>query len=366
MKSLVSPKACIATLVAAVAIVAVVRARGATAEFRDPLDQPAAPSRLAATSPLMAVARAGDRLVAVGHRGHVVTSTDGGASWLQSQVPVSSDLVGVCFPTGEEGWAVGHDGVVLHSSDGGRSWQKQLDGRAAAQIALTHYEKLAKADAGRDKRISQALQDAKRLVQEGADKPFLDVWFENRSVGWVIGAFNSIFHTVDGGKTWVPWLDRTDNPDAMHLRAIRGDAKRVFIVGERGLILRLDRREERFVAGAKPYPGTYFGVLLAAERIVAFGLAGNAYVSGDDGSTWQKLESRVSSPLTGGTVLTDGRLLLVSQGGDVLRGARDSNSLEVLDASLRMPLYAAIQDGQGRVVLLGPRGARTFNILSFN
>ena len=54
------------------------------AGFVDVLDTPAQISPLAGRSLMQAVARAGDRLVAVGQRGHVVYSTDGGATWKQA------------------------------------------------------------------------------------------------------------------------------------------------------------------------------------------------------------------------------------------------------------------------------------------
>jgi photosystem II stability/assembly factor-like uncharacterized protein len=55
-------------------------------------------------------------------------------------------------------------------------------------------------------------QDAEAFAAQGADKPFLDVWFEDEKKGFAIGAFNLILRTEDGGKTWTPWLDRIDNP----------------------------------------------------------------------------------------------------------------------------------------------------------
>ena len=99
------------------------------AAYVDVLDLPAKPSALARQSPLLDLAQAGKRLVAVGQRGHILYSDDDGRHWQQAGVPVSVDLTAVAFPSPEQGWAVGGDGVVLHSADGGASWQKQLDGR---------------------------------------------------------------------------------------------------------------------------------------------------------------------------------------------------------------------------------------------
>jgi len=151
-------------------------------EYRDVLDLPARASALARYSPLLDLARAGSRLVAVGQRGHILYSDDEGRRWQQARVPVSSDLNAVTFPTPEQGWAVGGDGVVLHSQDGGASWQKQLDGRQIGELVLRHYSALARAEPGNES-WPQWVAEGQRLVEEGADKPLLDVWFEDDRVG---------------------------------------------------------------------------------------------------------------------------------------------------------------------------------------
>src|SRR5688572_31283560 len=102
--------------------------------WRDVLDTPAQKSALAPRTLLTGLARAGERVVAVGQRGHALFSDDAGKSWQQAEVPVSSDLVAVQFPTATAGWAVGHDGVVLHSADAGKTWARQLDGRSLGDV----------------------------------------------------------------------------------------------------------------------------------------------------------------------------------------------------------------------------------------
>src|SRR5689334_25385014 len=101
MTPLRSLAACLALALAASA--------AAAAGFKDPLDVPAQQSPLASKSLLQAIARAGDRLVAVGQRGHILVSSDGGKSWKQATVPASSDLTAVFFASANKGWAVGHD-----------------------------------------------------------------------------------------------------------------------------------------------------------------------------------------------------------------------------------------------------------------
>ena len=83
----------------------------------------AAPSRLADRSMMLAVARAGDRLVTVGERGRVLLSDDSGKTWRQAEsVPVSVTLTAVTFADARSGWATGHAGVVLHTVDAGNTY----------------------------------------------------------------------------------------------------------------------------------------------------------------------------------------------------------------------------------------------------
>jgi photosystem II stability/assembly factor-like uncharacterized protein len=206
--------------------------------FRDVLDTPASISATAPRGLVNGLARAGARVVAVGQRGHVLYSDDGGRSWTQAQVPVSSDLVAVAFANPSHGWAVGHDGVILHSADAGATWVRQLDGRNA----------------------------------NTAENPLLDVWFENERSGFVVGAFNAILRTNDGGRTWDSWSERSENPKGLHLYAIRAVGADVYIAGEQGLLLKLAREAGRWRALELPYNGTLFGITGNARSLVVFGL----------------------------------------------------------------------------------------------
>ena len=266
------------------------------AELRDVLDTPAATSAFARMGLLNGLARAGKRVVAVGQRGHVLYSDDAGRTWVQAKVPVSSDLVAVTFPTPSHGWAVGHDGVVLHSADAGATWIRQLDGRSAGQAMVAWYA--AEAAKGGSGDAAKLLDEAKRFAEQGAENPFLDVWFENERTGFVVGAFNLILRTADGGKTWEPWLHRTDNPKTLHLYAIRPAGGALYIAGEQGLLLKLDAQSGRFRALELPYQGTLFGITGSAKSAVVFGLRGNAFRSADGGKTGRRSRpaSRSGSP----------------------------------------------------------------------
>ena len=102
----------------------------------DIIETPARPTDLAPENLLTDATRVGDRIVAVGERGHIIYSDDEGKTWVQGEVPVSVTLTGIDFGSDSHGWAVGHSGVVLHTSDAGATWDLQIDGIRAMELAI--------------------------------------------------------------------------------------------------------------------------------------------------------------------------------------------------------------------------------------
>lgn len=321
------------------------------ADFVDTLASPAIQSDKAINGMFTGLTSAGKRLVAVGQRGHIFYSDDSGVRWHQAQVPVSSDLVAVQFPSPERGWAVGHDGVVLHSDDNGETWKRQLDGRQVGQIMLEHYQRQAAPD-------DALLAEAQRMIDDGADKPFLDLWFADKKTGYVVGAFNLIFRTDDGGQTWVPLMDRTDNPGALNFYGVRAIGDDLFIVGEQGLVLKLDPATQRFVNVPTPYSGSYFGITGTPGAVLIYGLRGNVYRSVDHGANWTKVELGLSSSITASTVTADGQIILVSQAGHVLVSTDEGANFTQKPQERLGPAAAAQAVGSGSVVIAGAQGLR--------
>ncbi|MBC3364229.1 YCF48-related protein [Pseudomonas sp. SWRI154] len=278
------------------------------------LQQPALPTAKAQRAVLLGLARAGERLVAVGERGIVLLSDDAGVTWRQAKVPVSVSLTAVQFVDAEQGWAVGHLGVVLHTTDGGETWQKQLDGERAIALAA----QVAGRDAGRPGGAANVAQ-ARQMLDDGPDKPFLDLYFSDRLNGYVVGAYNQIYRTDDGGRSWQPWMGHVDNPQGLNLYGIRAVGNALLLVGERGLLLRSTDAGQSFQALKTPYEGSFFGLLGTRDGgLVAYGLRGNAWWSDDRGDSWRRLETAIESTLSTALQLRDGSLLLASQGGELL------------------------------------------------
>lgn len=342
------------------ATLTLVQAVAQAASYVDVLELPAKPSALAVRSPLLDVTRAGERLVAVGQRGHILYSDDAGERWQQAAVPVSADLNAVHFPTAEQGWAVGNDGVILHSNDAGATWSKQLDGRAIGALLVKHYRALASAEPA-NQHWPLFAAEGQRLVEEGADKPFLDVWFADAQHGYAVGVFNLILATRDGGRSWTPLQDRTDNPQGLHLNAIASTGDALYLAGEQGLLRKWDAEQERFVAVATPYEGSYFGLIGSPGEVLVYGLRGHAFHSRDAGLNWQPLDSGLQVSITAAALDAQGDYRLFTQAGHMLRAGADA-ALQLVPQAQQSPVAGATLAANGALVLVGTRGVRVLPV----
>jgi photosystem II stability/assembly factor-like uncharacterized protein len=329
--------------------------------FADVLDTPAQSSELATKSLLLAIVRVDQRLVAVGQRGHILVSSDRGASWKQSPVPVSSDLTAVYFIDAKVGWAVGHDGVVLHTEDAGDTWVVQLDGRKVNDLLVAAATRKVESEPASED-AKKALAEAQRYKEQGADKPFLDVWFSDANVGYAIGAYNLIFRTADGGKTWESWFDRTDNPKFFNLYAIRPASGDLYVVGESGLVMKLDPAAQRFRALKVPYTGSFFGVAGTKSSVLAFGLRGTVLRSEDGGTTWAQVDAGLPGAVVGTARTSRDATLLADGGGRVVASEDGGRTFTKVALKQSVPLTGLAEAGEGRLAVVGPRGVAVVDV----
>jgi photosystem II stability/assembly factor-like uncharacterized protein len=285
-----------------------------------PRPEPAVRARLAAQSLLLDVACVGGLAVAVGERGHILTSRDQGRTWIQARVPVRALLTGVHLLDDRQGWAVGHDGVLLHTGDGGETWE------------------------------------LRRWAPE-EEKPLLHVWFRDLERGFAVGAYGLLLTTRDGGATWT---EEPPSDEEWHLNHVAGSPSgKIYLAAEAGHVYRSDDGGETWTALPSPYEGSFFGTLpLDGDELLLFGLRGHLFRSEDAGETWEPVETGTEASLTSGLRLRDGSVWIAGLEGTVLRSA-DGRPPFVLDAHAdRKGISALAEAGDGSLIAVGDFGVR--------
>lgn len=286
--------------------------------------RPAEIARLAPHNLLLGVTCAGDVLIAVGDRGNILRSTDG-KTWTQVPVPVNVALTAVAFADAKNGWAVGHAAAILHTVDGGLSW------------TLQQY-------------------------RPEKDEPLLNVMAVDAQHAFGIGAYGMFVQTVDGGATWTEVAAPAIRDDGLHLNSLirLGDGS-LFLVGETGLAGASADNGVTWDRLTVPYEGSLFGALPRGQKgALVFGLRGNVLVSDDvRAGTWTPIDIGSVQSMFGGTVLPDGRAVLVGADGVIVYVAPDGTAKRATPTSGSLSGVVAMADqlqlvgetGVGRVAI---------------
>jgi photosystem II stability/assembly factor-like uncharacterized protein len=280
----------------------------------------------AGASTLLAAARAGRRIVAVGERGTVLLSDDDGATYRQADaVPVDSTLNDVSFADERQGWAVGHAGVVLHTEDAGRTWVVQ------------------RSDLARD-------------------QPLLGVRFSDASHGVAVGLWSMVLVTQDGGKQWrevaPPALPggRASDLNLYGLFGARDGG--LFACAEQGKLLRSADGGRSWKVLDTGYRGSLWaGLELKDGSLLVGGLRGTLLRSVDGGASWTPLKTEHKSSITGLAQLSDGRVLASALDGVVMTSA-DGLRFEARQSPDRLSYTAVLPAASGRTLLMSRSGPR--------
>lgn len=234
---------------------------------------------LVTESMLLDITRAGDKLVAVGERGHVILSSDG-ENWTQAEVVPTRTTLTTVTETNGRLWAGGHDAVIITSGDGGNTWTRQFG----------------------DPERQQAV---------------MDILFTDEDNGVAIGSYGLYLVTSDGGQSWEDI--EIDPEGGYHLNAmIRFEDGRRLIAGEAGYSYRSYDDGETWEMLDLPYLGSMWGAIQLDENCVLFyGLRGHALQSCDFGDSWTEFDTGAQASISGGA-LRNGKVLLAASSGTVI------------------------------------------------
>jgi photosystem II stability/assembly factor-like uncharacterized protein len=278
---------------------------------------------------MLAVGKAGARIVAVGDHGTVLLSDDAGQTWRQArEVPTRVMLTSVSFVDDKQGWAAGHWGVVVHTEDGGETW------------------KLLRTDTS-------------------VDQPLFSVYFSDRSNGVAVGLWSLALRTGDGGATWTPvtipappGADKT-GPNLHQIFAAQGGV--LYIAAELGAVYRSSDGGQNWTLLKTGNRGSFWtGLALPDASLLVAGLNGKIWRSADAGKTWSEVDSGVTASLTDLALGPDGSVTGVGLEGAVVT-SKDGARFTATPRADRAPLTAVLMTGKGTPLLFSKDGVVASN-----
>jgi len=269
----------------------------------------------------LALARAGERLVAAGERGRILVSADHGATWKVAASSTHQTLTSLAFTDASTGFATGHQGTLLRTEDGGITWSKA--------------------------RVDMPRRQALFAVHVAGSR------------GIAVGAYGSYLESADGGRTW---RSRPIGPADFdrHLTGIAAvGLDGLIVAGEAGTLLASSDGGARWQALKSPYDGSFFGAIgLANGSVIAYGMRGNAYRSADFGKSWRRIDlGGYKGALQGASEAPDGSVTLSGADGLVAVSRDGGATFESRPIASRITVSAIQRTPDGWVVA-SPAGLR--------
>lgn len=254
---------------------------------------------------------------AVGDRGAIWHTADGGSNWQRQASGVDCRLESVCFLDAQHGWVVGgrarpgttaSQGVLLRTRDGGRTWQEDH------RLMLPALERVGffDADHGWVLGDSSALFASAAFTTDNGGRSWNPLPTELAS-GWTSGDFLSASTGALAGRQGRTAIARQGTIEPARTppfgqRSFRDMAligpTRGWLVGEGGLILTTDDlgRTWQTPPGELPDGASalfhYHAVAARGEHCWIVGSPGTRVLrSSDAGRTWQSLSTGQQTPL---------------------------------------------------------------------
>lgn len=281
-------------------------------------------------------------LVAVGERGTILRSVDGGASWTQAASGTTATLRSV-WGSARLVIAAGSTGPPVVSTDGGASWTpvpgaprlSRVWGDGALLLGIGYhprtlgYVAYQSADAGR----------RWRRVAEGTCCYVQDLWGSGRNlvaVGSHTAATDGlvILHSGNHGRSWTR-VARSPGAVSMSaaedLTSVWGDGATLLAVGRDGKLLRSGDAGRTWSHAPSGTTSTRLGVWGEGRNWVTVGESGLILRSGDGGVTWSY--ARGATPRNLFQLWGRGSTLVaVGAGGVIVRSTDGGESWSVVRA----------------------------------
>jgi len=159
---------------------------------------------------------------AVGARGTILKTTDGGNNWELITGETEDDLYGVSFTDANIGTVVGNFGAILRTTDAGSHWTIQRDGMSDVLYGVSFTDANNGTAVGSDGLILRTTNGGTNWIpQTGGTSNILNhVLFTDANNGTAVGDNGTILRTTNGGNNWAPPTQQTTSTEFLSLMRI--------------------------------------------------------------------------------------------------------------------------------------------------
>ena len=152
-----------------------------------------------------------------GSNGGIYHTRDAGKHWSLQQSPVSAPIYSLFFVDAQNGFAVGGEnacggtgctplgGFILKTTNGGKNWNKVYTPSAKIEISSVIFVNASIGFCAGNNMILKTIDGGKTWTEysiENLGGKMMQVHFINPQKGYVVGLFNKIVKTEDGGAHW--------------------------------------------------------------------------------------------------------------------------------------------------------------------
>ncbi len=207
--------------------------------------------------------------------------------------PTLNDLLDTHFNSEQEGWAVGKKGTIMYTNDGGDTWDIQHSDPEELLWSVFFIDDNEGWSVGWSS-IYHTTDKGSTWEQQQRPPMFgdlTDVFFINHDTGWIVGTYRTVLKTVDGGDNWTKNMNSLADEKSFHSVTFTDEMHGCAVGGEMffdgGFIMITDDGGQTWTDTSPPDSKGFTRVIFL-DSLTGWicGWSGELLKTNDAGNTW--------------------------------------------------------------------------------